>query len=61
VLAGVIARVQAWEVLCDPAIYSQLTAVGVYELTLRAGYGEEAAQEAATRRGWDRLSAGQVQ
>ena len=29
-----------------------------YDLLIEAGYSEEAAQKAASQRGWDRLNAG---
>lgn len=52
-------RVQAWEQLCNPEYSGRLGAVGMYDLLIRAGYDHDAAQEAANKRGWDRLAAGQ--
>lgn len=49
---------QAWELLHNPTHCGKLRMVELYELMLRAGYSEEAAQEAANQRGCDRLDAG---
>lgn len=51
-------RVRARERLADPDYGGRLTMGGVMDLMLEAGYSEEAAQRAASRRGWDRLCAG---
>lgn len=50
--------VQAWERLNDPEYAGRLDMEQMYELVLRAGYGEEEARKAAQQRGWDRLQAG---
>ena len=50
-------RVQAWERLNTPEYCGQLTMDQLYDLFIEAGYSEDVAQEAAKRRGWDRLDA----
>ena len=51
-------QVQAWEQLNNPEYCGKLNMVEFYNLLLRAGYSEVAAQKAANQRGWDRLDAG---
>lgn len=53
-------RVQAWELINNPEYCGQLTMEQFYKLLIEAGHSKEAAQEAASQRGWDRLSAGMV-
>jgi hypothetical protein len=50
-------KVQAWERLNDPDYCGRLTMGELYDLMLRAGYSEEAAQIAANKRGLERLTA----
>jgi hypothetical protein len=50
-------KVQAWERVNDPEYCGRLTMGELYDLMIRAGYSEEVAQEAAKKRGWDRLMA----
>jgi hypothetical protein len=56
----VVEKVRAWELLRDPEYCGNLTTGRLYDLMLRAGYGERAAQDAANERGWARLSANLV-
>lgn len=58
VLHRTMSRVMAWERLNDPQYSSQLTMGKFYDLMIESGYTEEEAQQAANRRGWDRLEAG---
>jgi hypothetical protein len=51
-------KVQAWERLNNPEYSGKLTMGEFYDLLLKAGYSEEVAQRAASKRGWDRLEAG---
>jgi hypothetical protein len=46
---------KAWEMLHDPDIVPNLKADPFYELCLRAGYSEDAAQKAATAHANHRL------
>ena len=55
-----MARVQAWEQLNDPEYAGRLSMEGFEKLLLRAGYSTKDAHEAAMKRGWDRLSAGEM-
>lgn len=50
--------VQAWERLNDPEYSGKLDMEALHDLIVRAGYSEAAAQDAAQRRGWDRMQAG---
>lgn len=51
-------KVMAWELLQDPEYAGGLNMNQFYELLIRAGYSEDVAQRAATKRGWDRLDNG---
>ncbi len=51
-------KVQAWERLNDPGYCGKLSMGEFYELLIKAGYSESAAQKAASQRGWERLQAG---
>lgn len=51
-------RVQAWERLNNPDYAGRLNMSEFYDLIIAAGYSEEVAQEAANKRGWDRLEKG---
>ena len=51
-------KVMAWEHLHDPHYCSGLDTIELYNLMLRAGYDREVAQEAANKRGWERLDKG---
>ena len=51
-------RVQAWEKLNNPEYTGRLTMSDFYNLLIEAGYSDEVAQKAASKRGWDRLEAG---
>lgn len=51
-------RVQAWERLHDREYCGQLTMGEFYALLIEAGYSERVAQQAANKRGWQRLDAG---
>ncbi len=54
----VMPKVQAWERLNDPGYCGRLTMGEFHALLLEAGYSEDVAQRAASKRGWDRLEAG---
>ena len=58
VLNLTLPKVQAWERLNNPEYSGQLTMGQFHALLLEAGYPEDVAQEAANKRGWDRLNAG---
>lgn len=53
-----MSKVQAWEQLHNPEYSGQLTMGEFYDLLIRAGCSDEVAQKAASKRGWNRLSAG---
>lgn len=55
-LSLVMEKTMAWEVLNDPEQSSRLTALGVYEMMVLAGYPEEEAQRAMSERGMQRLA-----
>lgn len=57
-LSLAVPRVRAWELLNDPEYCGRLTMGQFKDLLLEAGYAEDAAQEAARQRGWERLCAG---
>lgn len=58
VLSRVMRTTQAWELLHNPEHCGRLKMVELYDLMVRAGYPDDAAQEAAKQRGIDRLDAG---
>lgn len=58
VLELTMKKTQAWERLNNPEYSGRLTMSQLYDLLLEAGYSEEVAQDAANKRGWDRLEAG---
>jgi hypothetical protein len=58
VLALTMRKTRAWELLNDPDYCGTLGMVDLYDLMLRAGYSEDAAQRAANERGNRRLDAG---
>lgn len=60
VLTLVMEKTQAWELLHNPDYCGRLTMGEVHQLMMRAGYSDMAAQEAASQRGWERLTAGEV-
>ncbi len=49
-------KTRAWELLNDPNLYGKLTAVGVRDLMLQAGYSPDAAQRALNEHGMYRLN-----
>jgi len=49
---------KAWETLHNPEVSGNLTADGLYELMLAAGWSEQAAQKAGTRRAVERQREG---
>lgn len=53
-------QTQAWELLNNPDYCYKLTANQYHSLLLRAGYQKDMADEEACKRGWDRLSAGEL-
>lgn len=53
----VLPKVQAWERLNSPEYCGSLTMGQFYDLLIAAGYSEDAAQKAASQRGWERLVA----
>ena len=55
-----IPKVQAWERINDPDYCGRLTMEQFYNLLIEAGYSEDAAQDAASKRGWERLNAGEM-
>lgn len=55
-----IPKVQAWEQLNDPEYAGGLNMEDFHDLLLKAGYTQEVADAAASKRGWDRLQAGVV-
>lgn len=46
--------VRAHRLLHDPEMYSRMNAEGVYQACIDAGYSEEAAQKAGTKRAQER-------
>lgn len=60
VLSLTLPKVKAWERLHNPEYCGALTMGQLYDLMLAAGYSEEEAQKAASRRGAERLDAGVV-
>ena len=53
-------KVRAWERLNDTDYSGRLTTVEFYNLLLEAGFTEDVAQKAASQRGLERLSAGEM-
>lgn len=51
-------KVMAWERLNNPEYCGKLTMNEFYDLLIAAGYSDDVAQNAACKRGWDRLEAG---
>lgn len=60
VLMDLLKSSNAWRLLHDPEVQGKLGMDGLLELMLAAGYPEEVAQKAASRRGLDRLCSGQT-
>ena len=58
VLTLTMSRVQALERLDNREYSGSLNTAEFYELLRTAGYSDDVAQKAASRRGWERLSAG---
>ena len=57
-LFGALQTAKAWEMLHDPNVGGKLNADQFLELCKEAGYSEEQAQKAATRRANQRLDQG---